>query len=169
MFTGCRISEICNLKSQCVDAKSFSVLDSKTYAGTREVPLHSALEPLMKFLKKNIYDDYIIPGLSSSNQQVQRSKGMIQKFSRLKKELGFGPEYGFHSFRSTIAHELENAGVNEVHAARILGHSVRSITYGLYSGKTDFDILYASFSALDLGINAMDFEADLCTNFSIAV
>lgn len=168
MFTGCRISEICNLKSQCVDAKSFSVLDSKTYAGTREVPLHSALEPLMKFLKKNTYDDFIIPGLSSSNQQVQRSKGMIQKFSRLKKELGFGPEHGFHSFRSTIAHELENAGVNEVHAARILGHSVRSITYGLYSGKSDFDILYASFSALDLGINARHFEADLCINFSTA-
>ena len=165
MFTGCRISEICNLKSQYVNAKSFSVLDSKTYAGTREVPLHPTLDPLIKFLKNNTHDDFIIPGLSSSNQQVQRSKGMIQKFSRLKMELGFGSEHCFHSFRSTIAHELENLGVNEVHAARLLGHSVRSITYGLYSGKTDFDILYASFSALDLGVTTQDFEADLCTYF----
>lgn len=121
MFTGCRISEICNLKSQSVNAKSFSVWDSKTYAGSREVPLHPALEPLVKFLTKNTDDDFIIPGLSSNNQQVQRSKGMIQKFSRLKKELGFGPEHGFHSFRSTIAHELENAGLNEVTLLEFLG------------------------------------------------
>ena len=160
MFTGCRISEICDLKIASVRSKSFSVVDSKTYSGIREVPIHPQLQPLVSFLKSRSNDDYLISGLSQRNQQMQRSKGMINKFSRIKTELGFGSEYGFHSFRSTLAHEMENAGVNEIHAARILGHSVKSITYGLYSGKTEFEVLYTALSSVNLDIMIHVFKAE---------
>ena len=160
MFTGCRISEICDLKITSVRSKSFTVVDSKTYSGIREVPIHPQLQPLVAFLKRVSNDDYLISGLSQRNQQMQRSKGMINKFSRIKTELGFGAEYGFHSFRSTLAHEMENAGVNEIHAARILGHSVKSITYGLYSGKTEFEVLYTALSLVDFDIMIHEFKAE---------
>ena len=160
MFTGCRISEICDLKITSVRSKSFTVVDSKTYSGIREVPIHPQLQPLVAFLKRGSNDDYLISGLSQRNQQMQRSKGMINKFSRIKTELGFGAEYGFHSFRSTLAHEMENAGVNEIHAARILGHSVKSITYGLYSGKTEFEVLYTALSLVDFDIMIHEFKAE---------
>lgn len=160
MFTGCRISEICDLKITSVRSKSFTVVDSKTYSGIREVPIHPQLQPLVAFLKRGSNDDYLISGLSQHNQQMQRSKGMINKFSRIKTELGFGAEYGFHSFRSTLAHEMENAGVNEIHAARILGHSVKSITYGLYSGKTEFEVLYTALSLVDFDIMIHEFKAE---------
>ena len=162
MFTGCRISEICDLKITSVRSKSFTVVDSKTYSGIREVPIHPQLQPLVAFLKRGSNDDYLISGLSQRNQQMQRSKGMINKFSRIKTELGFGSEYGFHSFRSTLAHEMENAGVNEIHAARILGHSVKSITYGLYSGKTEFEVLYTALSLVDFDIMIHEFKAESC-------
>lgn len=160
MFTGCRISEICDLKITSVRSKSFTVVDSKTYSGIREVPIHPQLQPLVAFLKRVSNDDYLISGLSQRNQQMQRSKGMINKFSRIKTELGFGAEYGFHSFRSTLAHEMENAGVNEIHAARILGHLVKSITYGLYSGKTEFEVLYTALGLVDFDIMIHEFEAE---------
>ena len=160
MFTGCRISEICDLKIASVRSKSFSVVDSKTYSGIREVPIHPQLQPLVSFLKSRSNDDYLISGLSQRNQQMQRSKGMINKFSRIKTELGFGSEYGFHSFRSTLAHEMENAGVNEIHAARILGHSVKSITYGLCSGKTEFEVLYTALSLVDFDIMIHEFKSE---------
>ena len=160
MFTGCRISEICDLKITSVRSKSFTVVDSKTYSGIREVPIHPQLQPLEAFLKRVSNDDYLISGLSQRNQQMQRSKGMINKFFRIKTELGFGAEYGFHSFRSTLAHEMENAGVNEIHAARILGHSVKSITYGLYSGKTEFEVLYTALGLVDFDIMIHEFEAE---------
>ena len=55
---------------------------------------------------------------------------------------------------------MENAGVNEIHAARILGHSVKSITYGLYSGKTEFEVLYTALSLVDFDIMIHEFKAE---------
>jgi hypothetical protein len=47
--------------------------------------------------------------------------------------LGFDANYGFHSFRSTLTNLFERAGVAENYVARIIGHKVESMSYGLYS------------------------------------
>lgn len=59
---------------------------------------------------------------------------MGKKFRTHRKRRGIDrPRVGFHSFRATVATKLENAGVPETHAARLVGHKVKTMTYGLYS------------------------------------
>ena len=47
--------------------------------------------------------------------------------------MGFNANYGFYSFGSTLTNLFERAGVAENYAARIIGHKVESMSYGLYS------------------------------------
>ena len=44
---------------------------------------------------------------------------------------------GFHSWRRTVLTLLENAKVPELEAARLVGHHVSSMSYGVYSGGPD--------------------------------
>ena len=86
-------------------------------------------------------DGYLFAELSDptvKRVKNKRYKGISQKFGRLKAKFGFGRRYGFHSFRATLANRFENAQVDVNFAARIIGHAVPNMTYGLYSGKIDW-------------------------------
>ena len=39
----------------------------------------------------------------------------------------------FHSFRHTVAGRLEAAAVSQTDAARVLGHTIAGMSYGVYS------------------------------------
>jgi integrase len=135
-FTGARIEELCSLKTSKVFGDSFSIEDAKTAAGWREVPIHSAIAPLVKRLKKASKDGYLISGLTF-NKYEDRSNAIGKRYGRLKKAQGFPDTHTFHSFRSTVSTLLENAKVPEGIAADIIGHDKPSMTYGLYSGGAD--------------------------------
>lgn len=137
MWTGCRIEELCSLKLEDVDGDRIRVRDAKTKAGNRVVPLHSAARPLVAKLKSMSRDGYLLSGLTF-NKYGDRSNAVGKRFGRLKDKLGFGPAYVFHSIRKTVTTLLENAGVPEGVTADILGHDKKTITYGLYSGGSDF-------------------------------
>ena len=77
-------------------------------------------------------------GLSFSKFD-DRGNAIGKRFGRLKKELGFGKQYVFHSIRKTVATLLENAHVPEGVAADILGHDKPTMTYGLYSGGASME------------------------------
>jgi hypothetical protein len=64
VWTGCRIEELCALKVSDVRTDHFIVGDAKTQAGSRAVPIHPRLEPLMRHLCANSADGYVISGLS---------------------------------------------------------------------------------------------------------
>ncbi|RYD77496.1 MAG: hypothetical protein EOP84_15445, partial [Verrucomicrobiaceae bacterium] len=132
-YTGARIEELCSLKVTDVDTKSLRIGDSKTPAGIREVPIHSKLAEVVKRLKKDSTDQYLLSGLTF-NKYDDRSNAIGKRFGRLKDALGFGEGHTFHSLRSTVVTQLENAGVSENRAADIVGHEKPRITYGLYSG-----------------------------------
>jgi integrase len=76
---------------------------------------------------------YLFSELTAGNKNDDRGALISKRFSRLKDKLGFGRSYGFHSFRSTLSNLFETAGVNETFAARIIGHKIDTMTYGLYS------------------------------------
>ena len=78
-------------------------------------------------------DGYVLSGLTV-NKYGDRSNAVGKRFGRLKKELGFGKKYVFHSIRKTVVTILENAGVPENVVADIVGHEKMTMTYGLYSG-----------------------------------
>jgi integrase len=143
MYTGCRIEELCQMKLTDVTADSFIIRDSKTESGQRLVPMHKEVTQVVERLKQSSTDGYLLSGESTANATGKRSKGLSQRFSRHKQDLGFGNKvYTFHSFRSTLAKRFESAGVEEIRAARIIGHKVKSMTYGIYSRGTDWDVLF---------------------------
>jgi integrase len=132
-YSGARIEELCSLKWSDVRDHSFNVVDSKTEAGIREVPIHRKLRDLLKTLKAEKADDYVLPGLTF-NKYGDRSNAIGKRFGRLKDGMGYGPAHVFHSIRKTVVTLLEDAGVSENLAADIVGHEKPRITYGLYSG-----------------------------------
>jgi integrase len=139
-FSGARIEELCSLKTSKVFEDYFSIEDAKTEAGWREVPIHSAIAPLVKRLKKASKDGYLLSGLTF-NKYEDRSNAIGKRYGRLKKAQGFPDTHTFHSYRSTVSTLLENAKVPEGIAADIIGHDKPSMTYGLYSGGSYMDTM----------------------------
>ena len=135
--TGCRLGELTHMKLDCVGDDWFQVEDSKTANGIRRIPIHTGIQQLVERLKQTSQaanSEYLFSGLSDNNLYKNRSNGVGKRFDKLKDDLGFkGKNYGYHSFRSTLLNLFESAGVAENFAARIIGHKVESMTYGLYS------------------------------------
>ena len=132
-FTGARIEELCSLELEHVTDEAIRVVDSKTHAGLREIPMHSALRPAAARLAAASVDGYLLSGLTF-NKYGDRSNAIGKRFGRLKESMGFGEGHVFHSLRKTLITMLEDAGVSENLAADIVGHEKPRITYGLYSG-----------------------------------
>lgn len=139
-YTGARIEEICSLKVDKVSIDRIEIEDTKTAAGWRSVPIHPHIVGTIKLLKETSEDGYLLSGLTF-NKYGNRSNAIGKRFGRLKSNLGYGPEYVFHSFRKGFARQLESASVPENIAARLLGHEFKTMSYGVYSGGVDFGVL----------------------------
>ena len=137
-YTGARIEELCSLTTEHCTRGVFTITDSKTEAGVRQVPIHPALVPMVAAMKKEAgaaSSVYLIPSTAAGQYGV-RSDPLSKRFGRLKESMGFGPGHVFHSIRKTVATMLEQAGVAEGTAADILGHEKKTLSYGLYSSGT---------------------------------
>jgi integrase len=55
----------------------------------------------------------------------------------------------FHSFRHTVAGRLEAAAVSQTDAARVLGHTVAGMSYGVYSSGPGLKRLAAVVEAIE--------------------
>ncbi len=132
-YTGARIEELCSLKVGDVYPESFIVREAKTSAGVREVPIHSALAPLISRLKASAEDGYLLAGLTF-NKYGDRSNAIGKRFGRLKDGAGFDSTLVFHSLRKTLITLLEQAGIPENFCCDIVGHEKGTIGYGHYSG-----------------------------------
>lgn len=131
-YTGARIEELCALTLKDCEGGLFSITDSKTEAGIRQVPIHPSIKILVAAMVKASKDEYLIPSTAEGKYGI-RSDPLSKRFGRLKTGLGFGPGHVFHSIRKTVATQLEQAGVAEGIAADILGHEKKTLSYGLYS------------------------------------
>lgn len=140
MYSGARIEELCALKVGDCTEEVLKITDSKTEAGIRRVPVHSALVEIVKRLKEASEDGYLLSGLTF-NKYGDRSNAIGKRFGRLKKSLGFPEKKVFHSIRKTVVTMLENAGVSENLTADIVGHEKPRITYGLYSGGATLPVM----------------------------
>ncbi|OWY12321.1 hypothetical protein B6V72_14595 [Thioclava sp. F34-6] len=138
MWTGCRIEELCALRVEDVQEDRFVLTDAKSEAGLREVPIHSQLRPALQRMCATSKDGYVFSGLTFNKYQ-DRSNAVGKRFGRLKTALGFDKTYVYHSLRKTVATQLDAAGVSEAVSARIVGHDLKTMTYGLYSGGIPFE------------------------------
>ncbi len=149
-YTGARIEELCSLKLSSVDSNSFSIEDAKTSAGIRKVPIHPVIRPIVERLRATSEDGFLLSGLTF-NKYGDRSNAIGKKFGRLKGRCGYGSTLVFQSLRKGVATQLEEAGIPENISARLIGHELKTMTYGLYSGGVTFETLQEAIEKLDWG------------------
>jgi integrase len=139
-YTGARIEEICSLEQRNIDLKKkfIKIVDAKTEAGERTIPIHEELLPIIEELMQS-NNNYLLPNLTKSKFD-DRSNAIGKRFGRLKNKLGYSKRFVFHSIRKTFTTQLENAGVSENVTADIVGHEKPRMTYGLYSGGTNLEV-----------------------------
>lgn len=147
-YTGARIEELCSLSLNDCQGGVLTISDAKTVAGNRKVPIHSALEGLLKRRQDKRAEGYLFADLTE-NKYGDRSNAIGKRFGRLKEELGFkGRQWAFHSIRKTVTTQFEHAGIAENVVADIVGHDKPRITYGVYSGGTTMVQRRKALSAL---------------------
>lgn len=139
-FTGCRIEELCSLKIKNVLGDRLVIENAKSQAGNRIVPIHSEIKQLITRLFDTSVDGFLLSNLSF-NKYGDRSNAIGKRFGRMKAKLGYDDRYVFHSIRKMFTSQLEAAGVPETVAARLLGHEITTLSYGLYSSGTTFEVL----------------------------
>lgn len=107
-------------------------VSNKTQAGDRTVPIHEGLSGLLRALEARAdAQGYLLP-MTAENRLGERGMAIGKAFGRLKTSLGFPSTLVFHSIRKTVATALQDAGCPEHIAADILGHKIRTMSYGVY-------------------------------------
>ena len=139
MYTGARREELCSLKVEHVKGGRFEIVDAKTEAGIRPVPIHRQLSKTIKRLLKESEDGYVLSGLKK-NANGDRGDAIGKRFTRLKRSLGFSDRHTFHSWRGTVITMLERAGVPEGTVQDLVGHERSTLTGSTYSGKSTFEM-----------------------------
>ncbi len=141
MFTGARIGEICALKIEAVNltGQSFKIVDAKTRAGWREVPVHASLQSTMVRLVRDSADGYVLSGLTADKYGA-RNGGVGKRFGNMKRAMGFGETHVFHSIRKTVVTELLRADVTLETVQDIVGHERQGVTAKVYYGGATLEI-----------------------------
>ncbi len=147
MYTGARREELCSLKVEHVKEDRFDIVDAKTEAGIRTVPIHPQLSETIERLVKESKDGYVLSGLKP-NANGDRGDAIGKRFTRLKKRLKFSDRHTFHSWRGTVITILERAGVPEGTVQDIVGHERSTLTGSTYSGKSTFEMRCSAIKQL---------------------
>jgi integrase len=145
-YTGCRLEEVAQLRREdlrqidgiwCFDINE-AAGRIKNRSSKRIVPVHSELIRigLLKYHAALPRDAArLFPSLTARESKGGKlGPALGDGFEVRRKQLGITrPNVCFHSFRHGVASALDRAGVSEVDAARILGHRVAGMSFGLYS------------------------------------
>jgi integrase len=109
----------------------------KNAASARLVPVHSELvrAGFLDYVKALPEGSLLFPGLTRRESKGNKIGARLGELFRKKLEaLGLKRDrLCFHSFRHTVAEALEAAAVSQTDAARVLGHTVAGMSYGVYS------------------------------------
>lgn len=153
-YTGARIAEITSLTADRVDLERqvLTVIEAKTRAGNRTIPIHDRLLPLLRDLVRDAGEDGLLLDTGSQDALGYTAGPTGKRFGRLKRSLGYGEEHVFHSIRKAVATRFEQLGVPEGIAADILGHEKQTMTYGVYSGGTSIEQMRDAVDRLDWGL-----------------
>jgi len=165
-LSGLRLEEIGQLRvKDCVD-EVFNIRRSKTPAGVRKVPIHSALKAIVTKRTKNAEtgDDldpeaFIFPDFPESGWDNSRTMAVSKRFATYRRSVGVDDvppgkrrsKVDFHSFRRWFAHECEVAGQNEAVVARVMGHKKDlGITFSLYAQAKPLELMKACVECVKL-------------------
>ena len=156
LTTGCRIEEICALRTGDVIMEGghffLNITDGKTAAARRVVPVHSILTKMLKkWLKEREGEEWMFDLNAVADK---RSHALSKWFGYIKKKVvGSDRTKSFHSLRVHMATALERAKVPESTATWILGHERKvSMSYGLYSKGMELSQLREAVESIRLPV-----------------
>lgn len=133
IYTGCRISELIDLKQDDVhlDERYFEIRKAKTASGIRLVPIADKIYPFF---------EYWMEREKSCDNFLCNSKGAYWSYQRFI-AMGWKPymekegmtEYTPHCTRHTFISLLTEAGVDERIIQQIVGHKGKNVTQAVYT------------------------------------
>ncbi|QTP55664.1 tyrosine-type recombinase/integrase [Billgrantia sulfidoxydans] len=162
-YTGARLEELCSLKTtdiiqqQGVWCLSVREGKGKNSNATRDVPLHSAIKPLVLEQLKQAQaagSEYLFPEAGATNRtDAKKGPKFSQWFSRLtgKTIPKEGRKTGFHSFRTTAITIMLGSGFQEQLVVWVTGHE-RGLTTAshVYHRGPDFKARLEAVEAIQL-------------------
>lgn len=136
IYSGCRISELLDLKREDVSLKErcFRITASKTNAGIRTVPIAAKIYPFFEFWMAGGDCPYLLS--TPEGKHLTYSNYYINYWKPLMEQAGI-PLHRPHDTRHTCISLLTAAGVDDKIIKRIVGHTGQSITDTVY---THFEI-----------------------------
>lgn len=137
LLTGMRFNEIVSLTNQQVSEANgvpyLDIVDAKTIAGIRKVPLHPRLKWLQQRAAAGVPSERVWPHFSDEGPGRQPSGDASKEFGRFKRSRGFeSKQKAFHSFRKNVVGQLQAAGVPQHEVAELIGHETKGLTFGVY-------------------------------------
>lgn len=152
LYSGMRIEEIASLRVDDVSEASLRIIEGKTEAGRRKVPIHPVIAPLIVRLKAAAAEDYLIPGLRSAGPDNKRGKLASKRFGYfIHTTMKLRSQLTFHSLRNTFISQCEVAGLPESTTKLIVGHERESMTYGHYSRGLPIEELAKAIKRVGFG------------------
>ena len=126
IYTGLRINELLNLKTEDVHLKEqwFYVRKSKTAAGIREVPIADRLVPIFEYFLQ-FGNEYLI----SNNGKHMTYQVYIKNYWKPV----FGDAHTPHDCRHTTVSMLTVAGIDDRIIKKIIGHAGNNVTEAVYT------------------------------------
>jgi integrase len=149
-YSGARLEEIAQLtvadiRDVGANGSTVTVIDIhngginaiKNAASVRLVPVHSELvrAGLLRYVAALPKGSALFPGLVRRASKGGKIGARLGELFR-KRLIALGLKRAgvcFHSFRHTVGGKLEQAGVAQTDAARVLGHDIPEMTFGTYS------------------------------------
>lgn len=143
-LSGMRREEISMLRVRDCANGQFKIVEAKSKAGLRLIPIHSGLEALVAArMKGKRPDDFLIHELGPAPKPDSlrgRGAALTQEFKRYRESVGVQEDVGrrrslvnFHSFRRFFATKAEQAGQPPWLIEAVLGHARSGMTLGVYS------------------------------------
>jgi len=147
LYTGMRLSEICNLTKTNIKDNCIYIFDGKTKNAIRIIPIHKEIE--------NIFTEKI------ANTKLQylfydgNSSATGKKLNRILKNIINDKSKSLHSFRKSFSQALEDVKVGEEkYREFLMGHSISTVRQKNYNlGKMNVDMLRDIISHLEINIS----------------
>lgn len=139
-YSGWRPNELFSIKISDVDLEGgFFSGGSKTDAGKdRLVPIHSGIRRFVeRHIKrsKEMGSEYAFSAMTDSSKRTNYNQ-FKYTLENIKRELDLDENHKPHDGRKQFITMAKDAGVNEWAIKRVVGHSIRDLTEGVYTDRT---------------------------------
>lgn len=131
IYTGLRIGELIDLKKNAVylDQQYMEIIQAKTEAGIRDVPIADKIMPLIKYWMDKNDSDYLVSSIYGN--QLVYTKFRLKHWQKLNDLLGI--YHTPHDTRHTFISLMTEAGVDNRIIKKIVGHKGSDITEKIYT------------------------------------